>query len=92
MTGLSEDAHDAVERYEREAGHAVHRIHELGTDVAVLVTRLAPGGPLGDTADPDLTRARQHLARAAARIAAAGSAAATAAEPARDYLRRAFPR
>jgi len=52
---------------------------------------LVPGGPLGETTDPDLTRARQRLAFAAARVAAAASALASSAEPCRDYLDRAFP-
>jgi len=89
---LSDDLHASVDRYGQDVVHAVTRVRELGTDVAALVERLAPGGPLGDTADPDLTRARQQLALAVVRIAAAATAVTASAEPARSYARRAFPR
>ena len=89
--GLSQDAHAAVDRYGQDVGHAVDRITGLRRDVEALAHRLVPGGPLGETTDPDLTRARQRLAFAAARVAAAASALASSTEPCRDYLDRAFP-
>jgi hypothetical protein len=89
---LSDEVHAAVERYRQDVGHAVQRLGGLAADVDALVQRIAAGGPLGDTADPDLTRARQHLAAARARIAAARTALAAAPEPAQDYATRAFPR
>jgi hypothetical protein len=88
---LSEDVHAAVERYRQDVGHAAARARDLGTDVAALARRLDPGGPLGDTADPDLTRARQQLALATARIATAVTAVTASAEPGRQYAARAFP-
>jgi hypothetical protein len=88
---LSEETHAAVQRYRQDAVHAVRRIGELATDVDALAQRIAVGGPLGTTADPDLTRAREHLARARARIAAARTAVAASPEPAQEYAARAFP-
>jgi len=89
---LSDDVHASVDRYRQEVVHAVVRVRELGSDVAALAQRLAPGGPLGATTDPDLTRARQQLALAAARIAAAATAVSASGEPCRQYTLRAFPR
>ena len=89
---LSDDVHATVDRYRQEAGHAVVRIQALGTDLDALARRIAPGGALGTTSDPDLTRARQQLALARARVAAAVTALAASGEPAREYAVRAFPR
>ncbi|HEY6798004.1 MAG TPA: hypothetical protein VI248_25290 [Kineosporiaceae bacterium] len=89
---LTDDVHAAVDRYQREVVHAVDRIGQLATDVDALAARIREGGPLGSTSDPDLTRARQQLAHARARLAAASTAVVSSAEPCREYLRRAFPR
>jgi hypothetical protein len=88
---LSEDVHATLDRYRQDAVHAVARMRELAADVEGLARRLAVGGPLGDTADPDLARAREQLALARARIAAAATAAASSREPCREYAVRAFP-
>ena len=89
---LSDDVHASVDRYRQDVVHAAGRLQELGTDVAALAQRLAVGGPLGDTADPDLTRARQQLALATVRLTVAATAVAASADPAHRYARRAFPR
>jgi hypothetical protein len=89
---LSDDVHAAVDRYQRDVVHAVARIQALATDVETLSRWIAEGGRLGSTSDPDLTRARQQLARARALIAAAATAVTASAEPCRQYAQRAFPR
>jgi len=89
---LSEDAHAAVDRYRQDVEHGVKRIGDLTSDVAALARQIAPGGPLGTTSDPDLTRARERLALARDRLATSARTLAASPEPARAYAARAFPR
>jgi hypothetical protein len=89
---LSEDVHAAVDRYRRDVVHAADRIQALGAEVETLIQRIAAGGPLGTTSDPDLARARRQLTLARARISAASTAVAASAQPCQEYLQRAFPR
>jgi hypothetical protein len=89
--GLTEDAHAATRRYADDVRQAIAAMTELETTAAGIADRVSDDGPLGSTADPDLTRARQQLTRARARIAAAVTAAAASPATGQAYVYRAFP-
>lgn len=89
--GLVQDVHTAVDRYEKDLGATIHAVAELTTTIADLAERIAPGGPLGTSADADLVRARARLAVARQRLVVAAEAAEASGGEARAYADRAFP-